>query len=59
MRYTLNVAMLALAAVLAGVPAFAAADTVGKLAENTASDHVSFCPWRAHSHRRLIRNAEH
>jgi len=44
MRYTLNVAMLALAAVLAGVPAFAAADTVGKLAENTASDHVSFCP---------------
>src|ERR1022692_3460642 len=48
MRHTLNVVMLALAAVLAGIPAgipaFAAVDTVGKPAETTASDHVSFAP---------------
>jgi hypothetical protein len=44
MRHTLNVVMLALAAVLAGIPAFAAVDMVGKPAETTASDHVSFAP---------------
>ena len=40
MRHALNVVMLTLAA----VPLFAAADTVGKAAEVTATDHVNFAP---------------